>query len=134
MSNEEKVSQKPLLYIVQPGIENVKATMQQYSVTKSEDTSSTKEAPTNTYDEPQSFEEDRQKKFRDMTIEEKVNYLTSLPSQMPKMKCEVLCESGRYRGYVQSYEDEMVHMKTFHSPYRAEVNITEIENIRLLGF
>ncbi|UOR13110.1 CotO family spore coat protein [Halobacillus amylolyticus] len=78
---------------------------------------------------------DRRQKFRDMTIEEKVNYFISLPAQVPKMKCEVSTPGeGQIRGYIQRYEEGMVYMKTFQKPFQKEVALEDIQSIRLLGF
>ncbi|MFC7062816.1 CotO family spore coat protein [Halobacillus seohaensis] len=83
---------------------------------------------------PQNDRRDRRQRFRDMSIEEKINYFVQLPSQLPKMKCEVTTAEETFKGYVQKYEDGIVHMKTFQKPFQKEVPFTNIDSIRLLGF
>ncbi|MFG6115606.1 CotO family spore coat protein [Halobacillus sp. MO56] len=77
---------------------------------------------------------DRRQRFRDMTLEEKVTYFVNLPSQIPKMKCEVDTEEEKLRGYINDYQDGIVYMKTFQRPFRKEINFEEIKEINLIGF
>lgn len=77
---------------------------------------------------------DRRQRFRDMTLEEKVAYFVNLPSQIPKMKCEVETAEGKLRGYINDYQDGIVHMKTFQRPFRKEIKFEEIIDINLIGF
>ena len=77
---------------------------------------------------------ERRQRFRDMSIEGKVNYFFNLPPHLPKMKCEVSTEEEQYRGYINKYEDGIVHMKVFQRPFQREIPFTEIQDIRLIGF
>lgn len=74
------------------------------------------------------------KRFGDMTIEEKVNYFVGLPSQVPRMKCEVRTEDERHQGVIADYKDGMVHMVTKKRPRMKTIPIEAITNIRLLSF
>ncbi|MCT2535671.1 spore coat CotO family protein [Aquibacillus koreensis] len=74
------------------------------------------------------------KRFKDMTNEEKVEYFVGLPSQIPKMKCEVTTETERHRGVIIDYKDGQVKMVTFKSPRNREIPLDEIVHIRLLSF
>ncbi|MFD1017882.1 CotO family spore coat protein [Thalassobacillus hwangdonensis] len=76
----------------------------------------------------------RRQRFRDMSIEEKVNYFVHLPQQVPKMRCEVITEETSFRGYISDYEEGKVIIKTFKRPFREEVEFEQIKEIRLLGF
>ncbi|WP_254434166.1 CotO family spore coat protein [Halobacillus sp. Marseille-Q1614] len=79
---------------------------------------------------------DRRQKFRDMSLEEKVHYFVELPSQVPKMKCQVTAfeANDTFKGYINMYEDGVVHMKTFQKPFQQEIPFEEIRDIRLIGF
>ncbi|WP_181349118.1 CotO family spore coat protein [Thalassobacillus sp. CUG 92003] len=77
---------------------------------------------------------ERRQRFRDMSNEEKVEYFVQLPARVPKMKCEVQTEDTSIRGYINRYEDGVVHMKTFKKPFQQEIPFDSIEDIRLLGF
>ncbi len=77
---------------------------------------------------------DRRQRFRDMSLEEKVNYFVRLPSQLPKMKCEVTTTDHAFKGYIQKFEENIVLMKTFQKPYEEKIPFEDIQSIRLLGF
>lgn len=76
----------------------------------------------------------RRERFKDMTLEEKVEYFIQLPSSVPRMKCEVFTDEKSYRGWIQAYEDGIVTMKILQRPFRVEVPFESIESIELKGF
>ncbi|SEU02694.1 Spore coat protein CotO [Salinibacillus kushneri] len=136
MTNKEKSVQSPLLYITQPRDVHVQASMQKYSVYKKKKEQNASVQQTEGKQDGEEFfsDQDDKKGFREMTIEEKINYLTELPSQMPKMKCEVITPDKRYRGLILDFADEVVKMRTIQKPYRVELSLSEIEDVRLMGF
>ncbi|WP_082234629.1 CotO family spore coat protein [Halobacillus massiliensis] len=79
---------------------------------------------------------ERRQMFRDMDLEEKVRYFVELPPQVPKMKCQVTAfeRNETFKGYINSYEDGIVRMKTFQKPFQQEFPFEEIKDIRLIGF
>lgn len=87
-------------------------------------------------EEPQILSKDipTKKPFSEMTIEEQVEYLATKPTYTPKMKCEINAESGRYRGVVTAFDANIVQIETFKRPKFHQLDIGEIESIRLLGF
>lgn len=88
-------------------------------------------------EEPQSKSKEitTKKPFSEMTIEEQVDYLATKPSpHIPKMKCEVIAETGRYRGIITAFDANVVQIETFKRPKFHQVDLEEIESIRLLGF
>ncbi|GAA0491985.1 hypothetical protein GCM10008986_17760 [Salinibacillus aidingensis] len=136
MSTNDKMAQSPLLYITQPRDVRVQASMQEYSVYKKK-TQNQKKDPEQGEEKVSGEEAETKledKKFRDMTVEEKISYLTRLPSQMPKMKCEVLTEDQRYRGLIQDFNDDTIRMRTVQKPYRVELSLSDIEDVKLMGF
>ncbi|WP_117170904.1 CotO family spore coat protein [Paraliobacillus sediminis] len=83
----------------------------------------------------QSKEFPTKKPFSEMTIEEQVDYLATKPSpHIPKMKCEVIAQTGRYRGIITAFDANVVQIETFKRPKFHQVDLEEIESIRLLGF
>ncbi|KGP74400.1 CotO family spore coat protein [Pontibacillus yanchengensis] len=77
----------------------------------------------------------RRSRFKEMNLEEKVDYFVNLPSQVPRMKCEVIMEDDNsYRGWIQDYKDGIVHMKILQRPFRVEVPFESIKDIVLKGF
>ncbi|MBM7554006.1 CotO family spore coat protein [Thalassobacillus pellis] len=77
---------------------------------------------------------DRRRRFRDMDLEEKIFYFVNLPSQVPKMKCEVVTNTDRFKGYINDYRKGIVYMKTFQRPFKKEIAFEDIEEISLMGF
>ncbi len=76
----------------------------------------------------------RRDRFKDMNLEEKVEYFVNLPSSVPRMKCEVFTGEKSYRGWIQDYQDGVVSMKILQRPFRVEVPFDSIESIELKGF
>ncbi|MYL32209.1 hypothetical protein GLW08_05495 [Pontibacillus yanchengensis] len=76
----------------------------------------------------------RRSRFKEMDLEEKVDYFVNLPSQVPRMKCEVMTEEKSYRGWIQDYQDGIVHMKILQRPFRVELPFESIKDIVLRGF
>ncbi|GGA74153.1 CotO family spore coat protein [Ornithinibacillus halotolerans] len=75
---------------------------------------------------------EEKKKFKDMTKDEKIKYFLNTPDYLPRMRCEVLTEGKKYRGVIQSYEEQVVRMRVGRrSVY---INDEEIMDILLLGF
>ncbi|MCP3026661.1 CotO family spore coat protein [Halobacillus sp. A5] len=163
MANKKQIAKPPILYITQPNLPPAEVSMQtsfrgesasknpslieaelrlrNQSTLGGERNTATEEAPVSTKaDQEENKEEtfasrkDRRQRFRDMSLEEKVNYFVQLPSQLPKMKCEVVTSEETVKGYIQKYEEGMVHMKIFQKPFHKEMAFKEIESIRLIGF
>ncbi|WP_112180165.1 CotO family spore coat protein [Paraliobacillus zengyii] len=84
--------------------------------------------------EPQSKNIPTKKPFSEMTIEEQVDYLATKPAHIPKMKCEIIAKTARYRGIITAFDDNIVQIETFKRPKFHQVDMEEIESIRLLGF
>lgn len=74
------------------------------------------------------------KPFSDMTIEEQVDYLAAKPTNIPKLKCEIAANTARYRGIITAFEDGIIQIETFKRPKFHQVNVEDINSIRLLGF
>lgn len=76
----------------------------------------------------------RRERFKDMTLEEKVNYFVSLPSSVPRMKCEVMTDGESYKGWIEDYDNGIVYLKILQRPFRVEVPFDTIKDIALRGF
>ncbi|WP_163972050.1 CotO family spore coat protein [Oceanobacillus halotolerans] len=72
------------------------------------------------------------KKFKEMTLTEKVDYLAQRPSYVPNLKCEVKTMERKYRGIITDYKDDHVHMRVGRR--NAEIPFDTITDIRLVGF
>ncbi|MEN1967209.1 CotO family spore coat protein [Lentibacillus sp. N15] len=70
-------------------------------------------------------------RFKDMTIEEKIDYFVSMPPHIPKLKCEIKTEERTYRGIVISQEEEEITLRTGRRNFTIPMNT--ITEIRMLG-
>lgn len=77
---------------------------------------------------------DADKKFKDMTIEEKVVYFANTPSFAPKVKCEVKTEEKIYRGLITDFEENIVYMRFGNRSVKTQIPLDTINSIRMLGF
>lgn len=72
------------------------------------------------------------KKFKEMTLMEKIDYFIKTPSHLPRMRCEVVTNDNKYRGIMLDKENEVIKMRVGRRT--TEVSIEDITDIRLLGF
>ncbi|MBP1947218.1 CotO family spore coat protein [Virgibacillus litoralis] len=156
---EKKFAKSPLLYIHQPSIGTPKAPMQhQYTTpkkasaeqvvaqeTKSVQTrtlrrdnfskkSESEEDTNEDADESDESSDQERKKFKDMTINERVDYLVNPPKHVPAMKCEVKTDERNYRGTIVDFMEDNVIMRLGRRTSKTEIPFESINDIRLIGF
>ena len=91
---------EPFLYIDQPLFQKPSARMQEQYYSKASEEKT----------EPQKGSKQKNKKdikFKYLTIQQKVDYLLNLPGEMPRLRCEIVTDEGKYRGnyYRSEYRD-----------------------------
>lgn len=83
-------------------------------------------------------EEPRRKRVKkplsQMNIEEKVDFLTSLPHNMPRALCLIEADGKTYRGIIMERQDNMVVIRTAGGSNPVELAIGDISSIHPLGF
>lgn len=73
------------------------------------------------------------KKFKDMDIIEKLNYLKTYPKHMPPVVCEYVTTERSYRGYFKQLEnDELIILQLDQKPQMIQSD--KILRINMLGF
>ncbi|RLL45076.1 hypothetical protein D8M04_09410 [Oceanobacillus piezotolerans] len=72
------------------------------------------------------------KQFKDLSLEEKVNYFLDTSDYAPKLKCEIKVNDKSYKGFIQDFKEGIVYMQTGRRS--VEIDFKEISQIRLLGF
>lgn len=77
-------------------------------------------------------ERDNPIKFKDMTIEQKVDYFVNSSSFAPKMRCEIKTEERTYRGVITDKKEEDVFIRV--GKRNAKLTMADIISIRMLGF
>ncbi|ENH95917.1 hypothetical protein J416_13574 [Gracilibacillus halophilus YIM-C55.5] len=74
------------------------------------------------------------KRFKDMTLEEKVIHFANKPFHVPKAKCHIITEQKGYFGYIDDYQDDMVIIKLVNRARPISIPFEQIEEIKLIGF
>ncbi|PCK21962.1 spore coat protein [Bacillus pumilus] len=83
-------------------------------------------------------EEPRRKRVKkplsQMSIDEKVDFLTSLPHNMPRALCLIEAGGKTYRGIVMERKENIVIIRTAGGGNSVELAIDDISSIHPLGF
>ncbi|PAD20431.1 CotO family spore coat protein [Terribacillus saccharophilus] len=152
MSKEKVRRQQPMLFIAQPKLDLPIAEMQQaYRTTKGKKKEVVAEVVTEEK-KPEVKQEavvpkeelspaakkiapsNRKVSFKDLPTAEKVDYFLNLPSQLPRMKCELVTTEGSLIGIISSIEGDLIQFKSIRRPFRREVKLEDIRDIKILGF
>ncbi|PEY36289.1 hypothetical protein CN354_14380 [Bacillus cereus] len=80
-------------------------------------------------------QKDKQKSvsFRKMTNEEKVYYLLNRPHYIPKVNCFFRTHQDSYIGYITSYDNGILKIKSSTRLIETTININEIIMIQMIG-
>ncbi|PRO41102.1 CotO family spore coat protein [Bacillus sp. LLTC93] len=74
------------------------------------------------------------KPLSQMSIDEKVDFLTSLPHNMPRALCLIEADGKTYRGIIMDRKENTVIIRTAGGGNPVELAIEEITSIHPLGF
>lgn len=77
---------------------------------------------------------ERRKQFKEMDIQERINYFLKRPDFAPKIRCEIRTKGKTYRGIVLGMEEEVVVFKTGNRSAPVQIALEEISEVQLLGF
>ncbi|WP_077600944.1 CotO family spore coat protein [Oceanobacillus sojae] len=148
MTNKNK-AQAPLLYISQPQLQEFSAPMQENYVGDYRRKKQTEMKPVPQVKKTQSKDrknadgdnsktteqQSSKKKFMEMTIAEKINYLTNRSEFAPPIKCEIITASKKkYRGVIRENNTDTLALQLNNRKNKIDIAIKDIENIQLLGF
>lgn len=76
----------------------------------------------------------RHKTFKEMSVEEKVEYLVNLPIAVPKAKCEIRTRETTINGIVVGYKNGVVQIVQRKKPFRVDLKIEDILSISRKSF
>lgn len=76
----------------------------------------------------------RDKKFKEMSLEEKVFYFAYAPATSPTLRCEVMTSERSYRGKIVDFIENEVYMRVGRRISPEKIPFETIRDIRLLGF
>ncbi|SET15919.1 Spore coat protein CotO [Oceanobacillus limi] len=85
----------------------------------------------NETEEESAEKEERPKKFKDMTLRQKISYFAETPKHIPKMKCEIKTNERSYRGVVLSFEDDTIRMVAGRR--NVTISFEDVIEVRMLG-
>ncbi|WP_058308118.1 CotO family spore coat protein [Gracilibacillus massiliensis] len=123
----------PKLYITQPELAEPSRSMQShYQSTSKYQKEQEDHDPVNNQKIDRSQLE--KKKFKNMTLEEKVTYFASMPFHVPKVKCELHTERKKYVGIIEDYQNSMVMVNVASKTAPISIPIDHIKEINLIGF
>ncbi|MEC1769900.1 CotO family spore coat protein [Schinkia azotoformans] len=76
----------------------------------------------------------RKKTFKEMSVEEKVDYLVKLPIAVPKVKCEIRTKESTFQGIIAGYTNGVVQIVQRKKPFRIDLKIEDILGINRKSF
>lgn len=119
---------EPLLYIDQPTIEKPKAFMQDYYYTP---TKNEVELENETSEKVNA--ENGTSSFKNLNVEEKIDYLLNLPDGVPKIRCEFTTDEKVYRGILLSKQENEVSISVVGQE-NVTISINKLKDIQMIGF
>lgn len=75
-----------------------------------------------------------EKQFKNMTLQEKVNYFVELPDHIVKVRCEMITEDKKYRGIITDFKDDFVYIRIGQRSSSERIEFSKVKEIRMLGF
>lgn len=76
----------------------------------------------------------QRKPITQMNINEKIEFFTNLPKNMPRTLCQIETSEEKYRGVILSEENEIVLIRSLTHTKPIELPLKSIKSINLLGF
>lgn len=128
MMMQIKKTVEPLLYIAQPALEQVVASMQEdYRGESGGNITVVKTEKREINNKPSDSA------FKNLTVLEKINYLTGLPREIPTIRCEVKTEKNTYRGTIKQHSETEINVHVLGRGNEV-IQISSIKGINLIGF
>lgn len=78
--------------------------------------------------------EEKKQSFKNMSIEEKIEYFLHTPNFAPRLKCEIQTSQRTYRGVITGSEGNDVFIRTGNRSTSTKISLDDIKHIKLLGF
>lgn len=79
-------------------------------------------------------EEHTEKRFKDRTLQEKIDYFIGRSNFAPMVRCIVKTETGDHNGWIAESTDEVLKIANRRKRITKEVNTSEILDIEIIGF
>ncbi|MFC4403270.1 CotO family spore coat protein [Gracilibacillus xinjiangensis] len=136
MSSARRNNQSPKLYLHQPSFTEPSSQMQTVYQSNKRKKRKKINKEMKEAEEKKVVNEDtvNKKKFKDMSIEEKVEHFAAMPKHLPRVRCEIITDRKKYYGFIHDYQNEMVSIKTPSRVEEVAVPIQQIKAINIAGF
>lgn len=88
------------------------------------------------YEESQSESEQgfkRVKSFKDMNVQERIDYLLHFPKQLPPVPCLFISDDKHIRGFIELKQGNELMIKTLSGSMQT-IHIHSIKSIKMVGF
>jgi hypothetical protein len=99
----------------------------------SEITSPSQSTPSSPTEQQANKDKTEKKKFKDMSIMEKIMYFINTPNHLPRMRCVVITDERKYRGIIKDFQDDHILMQVGRLVSTTKINIEDVREIQLLG-
>ncbi len=73
------------------------------------------------------------RRFKDFSLEEKINHFLDMPFHVPKPPCEITTDEKIYKGYLIKRSDEFVILQTPNKAKTIPIKEIDIKDIKLYG-
>src|SRR5690606_35162021 len=84
-----------------------------------------------TLQENTSENKNERKLFKEMTVEERIQYFLNTHSYSPKLRCEIKTKDRTYQGIVADYKDGKVYMQVGRRANNAVIPLENITKVRM---
>lgn len=74
----------------------------------------------------------RVKGFKDMNLQERLEYLANFPSVLPPVPCVFYTEKKNYQGYLHEYNDHEITIQ-FQNQTTEIIPVSELKDIMMIG-
>jgi hypothetical protein len=74
----------------------------------------------------------RVKSFKELSIEERLEYLINFPKVLPPVPCVFQTDSDKYHGYLTDYQDSVVTIQ-FHDQSTVNIPVKDLKDIVMIG-
>lgn len=76
----------------------------------------------------------QRKPITKMNIEEKIEFFTNLPKNMPRTLCQIETTEETYRGVIMTEQDQIITIRSLTHAKPIDLPLENIKAINLLGF
>jgi hypothetical protein len=130
MKRSDIIENEPLLYIVQPKLERTVAYMQRTFKSKAAVEQNQKERQNGEMVQ-EHLNQQQEKQFQQMSLEEQLSFLASPPASLSHVKCKLVCIDGEKEGIIRKYDGAEITIDTVSGAF--VIPRKEVVSVALIG-